>query len=1189
MKVSLTTPTSLYPFAVQFRLVLLLLVCSLMGTHELTAQTQIFFEDFATNNTFGLNSTGPGGNLAQTGQNQWIVNDDYNGAGVYQNTTSQNSTVSGSINNPNGNYLHVYNAPGGPTNANYDPANASENWVVMNGSICTQGLQNIEMGFFWTAGGNADAYAEIYYSVDNGTTWNLTTNNQGITQYFNQDDWRFNTITNPDFDNQNNLRFAIRWVNDASPSSQLDTISSFGIDDIYVTAEDDTTTAFGLTVTPSSSVVCQGTPLEITIEHDSSLCTGNYQVELSPIGGNFGAGAPTLLEFTNATGTQTFGTTTTISSFATTIPITEYVLIPAFANPAPCYRIRVIRVGNPPPADTSNITACIEIQDCPNTITTNEPVVLSNPNDTICVNSVIDVPFNSTGVFTVGNTYFAQLSDSSGSFEDSVNIGFLTTTSSFPDPMQPGSISGTIPDVPDGCNYYLRVWSSNPQVPNSSIVTYGPFCIKHCDIETNDMTDILACVSDSVGFDTTLTYQTNSWDSTVTYGTDNVFSVQLMDSQNFSEASWNDLGWVQADTTGTLQLSIPPGDSLGDFGIAPGLYYMRITASNSSNPNDTLGTLVRLNIGYPVGELTLSVIGDTVICTNTGNAIDFIASPGNPNSPPISDYVWTVNGNPTVLASRFVTLNTGNSPGTINVTAQEIHNGCPGPVSDERVVTIISEPDLSTINTQYAACTGDQVTYTVPFNDFTNYSWNIPPEVDTLDISNNEVTVDWDSAGTYVLEVEAINKCVNSNTVDNENTLTIEVFDVPEVLMPNDTTICLDDSLVLDPVVTPSGESYIWFRESTNVGVTDSTLTHNADTPNDTTLYYLIYGNQQAGCFDSDTTIVYNGGEAQINTPDTTICPGDTALLLATGADQYLWGPAAALDTTAGAAVNGIPDSVTLYTVQMTQNLPQGGQCILTDSVQVSLPTPPSAPADTQACRRATLTLQASGGSSYLWGPDSVLSNITGEQVEVTPQTATELTLQTTQNLFGGGSCLYFDTLQVAIQLPDTLDSVAVELCPEDGPVQLSPSESGLLYEWTTGADAQSISTSTLDTVAVYVVQDSTCFYQPVYTTDQDCPEEPEEPEELPVFNVPNVFTPNGDNVNDLFRPDIQNMAVAKIFIYNRWGGLVFSTDDAATVFWDGTDESGDESPEGVYFYVIKTEHTDGTTFESAGQVTLLR
>lgn len=80
---------------------------------------------------------------------------------------------------------------------------------------------------------------------------------------------------------------------------------------------------------------------------------------------------------------------------------------------------------------------------------------------------------------------------------------------------------------------------------------------------------------------------------------------------------------------------------------------------------------------------------------------------------------------------------------------------------------------------------------------------------------------------------------------------------------------------------------------------------------------------------------------------------------------------------------------------------------------------------------------------------------------------------------------------------------------------------------------------------------------------------------------LPNVFTPNGDGINDLFKIDMQYEIVK---IYNRWGNILFETTDR-NLFWDGKNTLGNNTSEGVYFYHIKM--SDGHI--KTGYVQLLR
>ena len=69
---------------------------------------------------------------------------------------------------------------------------------------------------------------------------------------------------------------------------------------------------------------------------------------------------------------------------------------------------------------------------------------------------------------------------------------------------------------------------------------------------------------------------------------------------------------------------------------------------------------------------------------------------------------------------------------------------------------------------------------------------------------------------------------------------------------------------------------------------------------------------------------------------------------------------------------------------------------------------------------------------------------------------------------------------------------------------------------------------------------------------------------------LPNVFTPNGDGVNDIFEPlGPVNHVCGTLQVYNRWGNLVHETLEGAGISWNGRNFSGEPVPEGTYFYVF--------------------
>ncbi len=88
---------------------------------------------------------------------------------------------------------------------------------------------------------------------------------------------------------------------------------------------------------------------------------------------------------------------------------------------------------------------------------------------------------------------------------------------------------------------------------------------------------------------------------------------------------------------------------------------------------------------------------------------------------------------------------------------------------------------------------------------------------------------------------------------------------------------------------------------------------------------------------------------------------------------------------------------------------------------------------------------------------------------------------------------------------------------------------------------------------------------------------------------VPNVFSPNGDGFNDQFKIRIEGEQKYKLTIYNRWGGKVFESGEAKTM-WNGKiDNTGAECPAGVYYYIFDFQLRTQTDKTRTGSVTLIR
>lgn len=91
------------------------------------------------------------------------------------------------------------------------------------------------------------------------------------------------------------------------------------------------------------------------------------------------------------------------------------------------------------------------------------------------------------------------------------------------------------------------------------------------------------------------------------------------------------------------------------------------------------------------------------------------------------------------------------------------------------------------------------------------------------------------------------------------------------------------------------------------------------------------------------------------------------------------------------------------------------------------------------------------------------------------------------------------------------------------------------------------------------------------------------------MFDVPNVFTPNGDGKNDVFRLNAVNMGEINMTIFDRWGLKMFESTDNGKMEWNGTNKGGNLVTDGTYFYIIHANGLDGQEYNLQGSVTVFQ
>ena len=174
---------------------------------------------------------------------------------------------------------------------------------------------------------------------------------------------------------------------------------------------------------------------------------------------------------------------------------------------------------------------------------------------------------------------------------------------------------------------------------------------------------------------------------------------------------------------------------------------------------------------------------------------------------------------------------------------------------------------------------------------------------------------------------------------------------------------------------------------------------------------------------------------------DTAVCAGIQVQLNTTGANTYIWTPAAGLSNSAIANPVATPATTTQYIVTGTT----ANGCIAKDTVNITISPLPviTRSADTVICKNSSTQLFASGGLSYSWSPAASLNNPSIANPVATPAATTIYFVTVT----GANTCNNIDSVKVSIR-PDPVFAISppASVCRNDS-IPLTAS-GGNIYTW---------------------------------------------------------------------------------------------------------------------------------------------
>ncbi|MCB0547482.1 MAG: gliding motility-associated C-terminal domain-containing protein [Phaeodactylibacter sp.] len=414
----------------------------------------------------------------------------------------------------------------------------------------------------------------------------------------------------------------------------------------------------------------------------------------------------------------------------------------------------------------------------------------------------------------------------------------------------------------------------------------------------------------------------------------------------------------------------------------------------------------------------------------------------------------------------------------------------------------------------------------------------------------------------------------------------VEVF---QLGLPDSLTACPGQPAALNPTPVP-GLNYLW----SPAGLFDDPTQPSPVVLLESSQLFSVTATDDSGLCRLEGTI-----QAVVPPPIEYVLPQDTQsceqdFLLYVESEQavdFTWfadpGFSNVIATTQETVVQ--PGVGSTYYIQLTDEL----GCMVADSVSVSsrriLIFLDEA---TGLCQGDTVQLQVVNLTgeplSYSWSPVStIVSGGNTAEPLVSPQQDQVFTVQVMDE-FG---CALTETTRVTVseQVPPLTAMAEPDTLFGPGLVQLEATlDPDYSYFWQPAAGLNNISIYN-PTIRV----DSTVVLTVEVTDKEGCRNAVElrvvvlsECREPFIF-VPNAFTPNGDNLNDLLFVEGNTIDELYFAIYNRWGEKVFETDDQS-IGWDGTYKGKELSPD-AFGYYLEARCFNGDTYFKKGNISLIR
>jgi gliding motility-associated-like protein len=822
-----------------------------------------------------------------------------------------------------------------------------------------------------------------------------------------------------------------------------------------------------------------------------------------------------------------------------------------------------------------------------------------------------------TGSHT-GTTYTVSNITPAGTYSVSVTAtdasGCLSTASTMTvnvNSLPPSAVSGTshfckgtstvLNASPSGAGYSYQWSMGGTPIGGATSATYNATAAGNYGVVITDLST--GCKAPSVGnytitidslpkIDTTGMIITNS---NCTSATGSVMNVTVTPSAGDS------YNWTNA--SGAVV-----GTSLNLGSVPAGNYCLLVTTSPATNCRDSICGVTINNAGAPPVP-TLTTPNNTYCLGQTQSPIT-VSGTGTfswYSDPALTTQIatgttYSPTPNVVVTTTLYVTATNSGCQSASTPVVITINPNPTGPIVSGGVPNPLTECQGSTAQTLSVATTGSVTSVPIWYNGGTYVTTGTSYTPSTATPGTTVYTIIDSATVTGCKDMSAGNVLTVTVTVNATPTGPIISGSASNPIIECQNSTAQTASVATTGSVTSVP---VWYNSSGYV-TTGNSYTPSTATPG-TTVYTIIDSATVAGGCTSATTgsvltitVTINSTPLNptVSSPGVTICSGQSAgTFTATGSagGNIVWSTSPTMNPVVHVGTTYTPTNTTTTVYYIEDSTSAGCKsAAAATSVTVTInpsPTITGTPAfDTSKCgsnNGGVLNLTGSGGTpayTYQWvdstgaviGTASDLTNVGpgSYSLIVTDANGCKDTSNTKYTVVGSAAInASFTPSTISGQAPLNV-------------VFANTSVGAAAYAWTFDGTATSTVTNpnyTYNTNGTYTVM--------LIASNGNCIDTAYSVIVIDVATtiiIPNIFSPNGDGVNDEFIIACTGMQTLNCDIFNRWGQLV-ATLTGPNQNWDGRLNNGNMATEGTYYFMLNATGTDGKSYSYQGPLTLVK